>query len=236
MAPCEETLAWLRLSRTPRLTVAALATALDRLGSACAVLDASDACLEAAGISAGARDYLRSDAAAPQPAERRWLEAPDHHLLPLSSPTFPPLLRASPACPVALYVAGRREALGEPQLAVVGSRHPTPQGMENAFELARGLARRGLAITSGLAQGIDAAAHRGALAAQGTTLAVLGCGADRVYPHTHADLSHAIRGDGALVSGGRPAAVCGTGLHRQPAEPRLSPAHQAWGDPGREFK
>ena len=200
MSPCEETLAWLKLSRTPRLAIAALASALDRLGSASAVLDASDAYLEAAGISAAARDYLHSDAVAPRRAERRWLEAPDHHLLPLSSPAFPPLLRASSACPVALYVAGRREALGAQQLAVVGSRHPTPQGLENAFELARNIARRGLAVTSGLAQGIDAAAHRGALAAQGTTLAVLGCGADRVYPHTHAGLSHAIRGNGALVS------------------------------------
>jgi DNA processing protein len=201
MPPCEETLAWLRLSRAPGLGIAALSKALERLGSACAVIDASDACLEASGIAAAARDYLRSEAAAPRPGERRWLEAPDHHLLPFSSPAFPPLLRASSVCPAALYVAGRREALGEPQLAVVGSRHPTPQGRENAFELARNVARRGLAVTSGLAEGIDAAAHRGALTAQGTTLAVLGCGADRVYPHTHAGLSKAIRGDGALVSG-----------------------------------
>ena len=90
--------------------------------------------------------------------------------------------------------------MGDPQLAVVGSRNPTPQGRDTAFEFAQYLAERGLGIISGLAQGIDAAAHRGALAAQGITLAVLGSGLDVIYPRGHRDLSEAIAQQGALVS------------------------------------
>jgi DNA processing protein len=200
MLPCDETLAWMTLTRAPVLGVAAVAAALERLGSACAILDASDAVLAATGILPGACEYLRSAAAAPTHHERRWLEKPDHHVVPFCAPDFPSLLPASPDCPVALYTAGRRAALCEPQLAIVGSRRPTPQGLENAFELARSVAARGVAVASGLALGADAAAHRGALAARGTTLAVLGSGADLVYPRANRTLRDEISARGALVS------------------------------------
>jgi DNA processing protein len=121
-------------------------------------------------------------------------------VLPFSDPRFPGLLRSSPDCPTALFVAGNVDALREPQLAVVGSRNPTPQGRDTAFEFARYLAERGLAITSGLAQGIDTAAHRGALAAQGITLAVLGSGVDVIYPRSNLELGKAVEQQGALVS------------------------------------
>jgi DNA processing protein len=115
-------------------------------------------------------------------------------------PEFPALLRGTRDCPLALYVDGDLAALRQPQLAVVGSRNPTPPGVENAFQFAELLARRGLAITSGLALGIDTAAHRGALAAQGTTLAVVGGGIDIVYPPANRCLAEEIACTGALLS------------------------------------
>ena len=111
------------------------------------------------------------------------------------------MLRGAERNPTALYVAGNAAALNDPQLAIVGSRNPTPQGRDTAHDLAEYLAARGLAITSGLASGIDSAAHRGALMAQGTTLAVLGSGVDVVYPRSNRSLSVEIQQQGALVSG-----------------------------------
>jgi DNA processing protein len=99
-----------------------------------------------------------------------------------------------------LYVAGNLGVLADPQLAIVGSRNPTAQGRETAAAFAEYLAERGLAITSGLAQGIDASAHQGALAAQGITLAVLGTGIDIVYPRCHRSLFADIESRGALIS------------------------------------
>jgi DNA processing protein len=200
MLPDDETLAWIVLTRAPELGVAAVAAALERLGSARAIVGASDAALAAAGIPTRASDYLRSAAAAASRAERRWLDQPDRHVVPFCAPGFPALLSGSPDCPLAFYVAGRRDTLREPPLAVVGSRRPTPQGLENAFELARALAARGVAIASGLALGADAAAHRGALAARGATLAVLGNGLDVVYPRENRALREEILARGALVS------------------------------------
>jgi DNA processing protein len=109
-------------------------------------------------------------------------------------------LRSAGRFPIALYVAGSVDALSDPQLAVVGSRNPTPQGVETAQDLSAQLAACGLAITSGLALGIDSAAHRGALMAQGITLAVLGSGIDVVYPRSNGALSVEISRQGALVS------------------------------------
>jgi DNA processing protein len=118
-----------------------------------------------------------------------------------ADPDYPPLLRQIPDPPLALYVIGDRAAPGRPQLAIVGSRNPTPAGRENARAFARHLAGAGLAITSGLALGIDGAAHRGALeAGGGTTLAVVATGLDRVYPARHRELAHEIARAGALVS------------------------------------
>jgi DNA processing protein len=133
-------------------------------------------------------------------AQRRWLEHPGHHLLPCTDVRYPPLLASLSGGPRMLYVGGSLAALGKPQLAIVGSRNPTPQGREIAREFAASLALRGMAVASGLAEGIDAAAHRGALDAQGTTLAVLACGLDVIYPPGNAQLAAAIERGGALVS------------------------------------
>jgi DNA processing protein len=195
----DEGLAWLTLSRTPGLCASTLGAALIQAGSAPALLEAPDSWLESAGISASAREYLRQPAAATA-AELRWLGASDHHLVPFTDPKYPRLLRELDDRPLALYAAGNLDALGEPSLAAVGSRNPTRPGSDTAFELTRALAERGLTIVSGLAAGIDTAAHRGALTAQGVTIAVLGSGLDIIYPAVNRDLSEAIRRDGLIVS------------------------------------
>jgi DNA processing protein len=115
-------------------------------------------------------------------------------------PRYPAQLAAVPGCPSVLYVSGDPAVLAMPQIAIVGSRAATAAGRETAFEFAGALAAAGLAVTSGLAIGIDAAAHRGALAAGGITIAVCGTGLDRVYPAQNAPLAAAIAAQGALVS------------------------------------
>jgi DNA processing protein len=194
----DEVLAWLALTRAPGLSVASLSTALDSLGQAGGLMRAPDHLRVRAGLPAAASAYLRTAAATP--SELAWLEEPRHRLLPFTDPLFPPLLRALPDCPIALYVDGDVATLSDPQLAIVGSRNPTPQGRETAFEFAQYLAGVGLTITSGVAEGIDAEAHRGALAAKGGTIGVLGSGADVVYPRGNRELFAAIAAHGALLS------------------------------------
>jgi len=195
----DEVLAWVTLARAPALDSETLSTALERLGSAGGIMAASDAVRERSGIPARAREYLRRGPS-PGASERKWLEHARHHLLPFTDARYPQLLRSFPHHPVALYAAGSIDTLCDPQLAVVGSRNPTAQGCDTAYEFSQYLAERGLAITSGLAQGIDSCAHRGALAVQGITLAVFGCGLDVVYPRSNAELSEAIEVQGVLIS------------------------------------
>jgi DNA processing protein len=203
MPQSEELLAWVVLTRAPRLGTTWLAQAL---ASPCTAADLLAAAARAEPVVAGCelppalRAFCRSPASRPTSLERRWLEQPTHALLPFSDPRFPPQLRAAQPCPIALYVEGNVAALNDPQIAIVGSRNPTPQGRENAQELAERLARRGLTITSGLAEGIDTAAHEGALAVQGQTIAVLGAGIDVAYPRGNRRLSERIAAGGALVS------------------------------------
>jgi DNA processing protein len=130
----------------------------------------------------------------------RWLDGPGRYLLTADDPRYPPQLAAIPGCPPALFVLGDPTALSRPQLAIVGSRSATFAGRETAFEFAARLAAAGLVITSGLAIGIDAAAHRGALHGRGLTIAVCGTGLDRVYPGEHDALAGEIAANGALVS------------------------------------
>jgi DNA processing protein len=196
----EDTAAWVRLARTPALAAATLLQALERLHSPHALISATDAELAEAGIVGAAREYLRASPRAASAAELSWLEDPSHHLVTCIAAEYPGMLRTCENRPLALYVAGRLDALQDPPLAVVGSRRPTPGGAETAFKFSRTLAGRGLVISSGLAAGIDAAAHRGALAAQGLTLAVLGTGVDRIYPESSRGVSEAIMYSGALVS------------------------------------
>ncbi|MDH4124026.1 MAG: DNA-processing protein DprA [Gammaproteobacteria bacterium] len=129
-----------------------------------------------------------------------WLEGDRHQIVHRDDDGFPELLRQIPGPPLLLYVDGDAELLQLPALAIVGSRNPTAGGERNAFEFARHLASMGFTIVSGLAQGIDAAAHRGALAAGGNTIAFLGHGIDRIYPAGNKILAAEIAARGALVS------------------------------------
>jgi DNA processing protein len=133
-------------------------------------------------------------------AELEWLRHPRHHKLIRGDAEFPELLEQIPGPPETLYVNGDPGALQLPSLAIVGSRNPTQGGLRNAFDFARHLGSQGFCIVSGLAQGIDAAAHRGALDAGAATVAFLGHGIDRVYPASNRELAHEIAERGALVS------------------------------------
>jgi DNA processing protein len=199
-APLDESLAWITLTRAPALDAAALSTALGELGGALPLLRCSGGALAAWGFKARTRDFLRLPQSAPLPAERTWLAQPGHHLVPFTDPRFPPLLRTQHGGPIALYVDGDPRCLDTAQIAVVGSRNPSPQGRHNARAFARHLAGCGLTVTSGMAEGIDAEAHAGALAAGGATIAVLGAGVDVHYPAANARLRAAVRKRGALVS------------------------------------
>jgi DNA processing protein len=130
----------------------------------------------------------------------KWLAAPNHHIIESESDDFPELLRQIPGPPTLLYVVGDKDALHLPALAVVGSRNPTRGGIQNAYNFSNYLARSGFCIVSGLAQGIDTAAHKGALDAGAKTVAFLGHGIDRVYPAENRDLAHRIAEHGALCS------------------------------------
>lgn len=129
-----------------------------------------------------------------------WAETAGNSILTLADADYPRALLDSPDPPALIYVKGRAEILNRRGLAIVGSRNPTPQGEANAFAFAQALAAAGISIVSGLALGIDAAAHRGALAGGGPTVAVIGTGADRIYPDRNRELAHAICDQGAIVS------------------------------------
>ncbi len=134
-------------------------------------------------------------------AVRAWLADDTHHLLTLADASYPRALLDLPDAPPLLYAVGDVAAAQAPRrLAIVGSRNPTPQGTDNAQAFARALAAQGVCVVSGLAAGIDAAAHRGALAGGGPTVAVVGTGIDRVYPARHRALAHAIAAQGCVLS------------------------------------
>jgi DNA processing protein len=137
--------------------------------------------------------------------ERAYLErlaAGGYRFLPRSSPEFPQVLRAIHDPPTGLFLRGaaKPELLARPSVAIVGARASSGYGASVARSLARGLAAAGLVVVSGLARGIDAEAHRGALEANGTTVAVLGCGIDRNYPAAHAELARRVTDSGLIVS------------------------------------
>lgn len=196
----EETEAWVRLAEAPGLGTVEAAALVQGFGSAARVIGAGRSALKSRGLSAETVDALLAP-----PAERlqriaAWLAEPDHHLVTRQSPDYPALLEEAAGAPLLLYVNGDPTLLSMPQLAVVGSRNPTRGGERTAFEFAAHLAASGLTITSGLATGIDTAAHEGALSAGGSTIAVLGTGIDRVYPAANRELAHRIAERGALVS------------------------------------
>ena len=195
---------WLALARAPGLHVDQLRNA-NALDEPTALVGTSAAQLAARGISEAAAAWLARPDKALLDGDRRWMEGAGVQLIGFDSERYPPLLRLITAAPIALYVLGCAEVLLSAQLAIVGSRNPTAGGARTARDFAAFLARGGLTITSGLALGIDAAAHEGALEGpldgKGHTVAVLGCGLDQVYPPENTALAaRIVAGGGALVS------------------------------------
>jgi DNA processing protein len=133
-------------------------------------------------------------------ATRRWLEGDGRFVVPVGHPAYPPQLLQSPDPPLLLYLHGRPELLHAQAIAIVGSRQATPQGISNARAFASHFSAAGLTVVSGLALGIDGAAHEGGLEGRGSTIAVVATGLDRVYPKRHLALAHRIAEQGLLVS------------------------------------
>ena len=130
----------------------------------------------------------------------QWVAIPGNHLLTINDPAYPPLLRQIGDPPIVLYAIGRIELLSCPAVAMVGSRNASLQGIANARAFGQALSAAGRSIVSGLAMGIDAAAHEGGLREAGSTIAVLGTGADRIYPARNAELARRIAVQGCIVS------------------------------------
>lgn len=190
---------WLRLAHA-YVSVAEFRALSERFGDAGTIVSQPESGLRAAGLS---DDKARAVAS---PDESRlnqaldWLETESHHIVVHGTDDYPELLSQIKGAPLLLYVNGDVGALHLPALAIVGSRNPTRGGLQNATEFSRHLAATGFTIVSGLAQGIDTAAHRGALKGGGRTIALLGHGIDRVYPAQNHELAHEITANGALVS------------------------------------
>jgi len=152
-------------------------------------------------VSKEVADGIRQAADHPDIAKTLdWLEQPDNHLITLADSHYPKRLLQIDQPPPLLYAKGNLQILSRPGMAIVGSRHATPQGESTAEDFAESLCRAGFAVISGLALGIDGAAHRGALKADGATIAVVGTGLDIVYPARHKSLAHRIAQHGLLLS------------------------------------
>ena len=191
------------LGRAPGLTAQQLHGALERLGAGAGLaqlIGQSRARLEALGLPPAASAALAAPESASLAADRTWVERERITLIDALSRQYPPLLTQIAPAPALLYVRGEAGALAAPQLAMVGSRSPTASGRRTAEQFAAFLARAGLTITSGLALGIDAACHQGALRAGGKTIAVLGSGLDQVYPPENSALAARIAAQGAVLS------------------------------------
>src|SRR5438045_4229399 len=188
--------AWASLQLVAGVSPRLLAGLLQALGGPEEVRGASRATLAklvptelAAAIEAG-----------PQPTliERTlsWIAEPGHALIAWDDADYPRALLSISDPPPAFYYRGRRELLNRPSIAIVGSRNATPQGIDNAESFAAALSGAGLTVISGLALGIDTAAHRGGLSAGGSSIAVIGTGPDRLYPSANSDLGHRLAADG----------------------------------------
>lgn len=205
--------AWLQLDYTPQLPQEAIKAWLGVLGSAQAVVQAPHHQL-ALLASEAAATALKSPN--PEASDKRqgyiaaalaWLSATGYagtrHILTWDHPAYPAHLLTIADPPLVLFVQGNPAALSQPAVGIVGARNATPQGIANARIFAQSLAEKNVTVISGMALGIDAAAHEGALNASSNpfaTVAVVGTGIDRVYPASHRDLAHRIAAQGAVVS------------------------------------
>ena len=192
--------AWLRLSLTTGLGGEAFRKLLLSFGGPEQILGASRTALTAVVSGKLADAILEGNFYSEPAAVESWINDSHNHIVTLADTEYPQALLQTPDPPPLIYVKGRRELLNQPSLAVVGSRNATAQGKLTAESFATALSNAGLCIVSGMALGIDAAAHRGGLAGLSSTIAIVGTGLDKVYPARNRDLAHAIADKGVIVS------------------------------------
>ena len=190
----------LALHHAPGVADTTACALLTRYGNAAAVCAASRAELRAAGVGREAARFLHAPGGEAYERDLRWSQGAGHVLLGWGDAYYPRQLANIQRPPAVLFVTGSAALLGDPQIAVVGSRRPTPGGLRNARYFADALARSGLVVVSGLATGIDAAAHAAALDAHAPTVAVIGTGPDVVYPVRNKALAQRIADHGVVVS------------------------------------
>ncbi|MBU3643968.1 MAG: DNA-protecting protein DprA [Candidatus Methylopumilus sp.] len=191
---------WLRMHEIQGLGRQTTYQLLKAFGSAEAIFAASHANLRKV-VSDDIANQIKAETVSDQiKITLEWLAEPNNHLITLADEDYPRLLLETPDPPPILFAKGQLSCLQQPSIAIVGSRNPTAQGEKNAHDFAMLLAEFGFTIVSGLAIGIDAAAHRGALASNGKTIAVVGTGLDIVYPAKHRELAHEIIKQGLLIS------------------------------------
>jgi len=191
---------WLALAQTPGIGTRRLQKLLEAFGDPVEVFRQSTANLRALGLDTQSIEALTHPQWERVDTSLSWNEQTHCHILTLEDPAYPPQLKQIASPPPVLFVRGCLAILTKPQLAIVGSRHPTSAGRRIACEFGKELATLGLVITSGLAFGIDGAAHQGALNGDGMTIAVVGTGPDRIYPARHKNLATEIVSQGAIVS------------------------------------
>jgi DNA processing protein len=194
---------WLRLEQAPGVGRRSAGRLLKEFGAPAAIFNAGYGALAEHVSPAQAQALcapIPPDTARLLDATLSWLAYPAHHLLTLHDDAYPHLLANIADPPLLLYIKGRLDLLARPALAIVGSRNASAQGKANAEAFAQALSQAGLVIVSGMALGIDAAAHEGALRGAGSTIAVIGTGADRIYPARNQQLAQRIAEDGCIVS------------------------------------
>ena len=191
---------WLALLRAPGIGPATADRLLKIFHTAEGIFAAGPRGWRSAGLDARLHAGLSAPDWASVDTDLQWLQGAGRSLILAEDPRYPARLREISGAPLALFCQGDTDLLAMPQVAIVGARSATPQGLDNARAFAAELARRGLIVSSGLALGIDGAAHEGALEADGYTVAVFGTGLDRVYPARHRQLAHRIAEKGLLIS------------------------------------
>jgi DNA processing protein len=199
--PLDASLAsWLTLTQVNGLGNEGLRRLLQAFGSPEAVLQASTAALSQYAKLAVARAIAADTDQALLTAVADWLEDPANHVITIADAIFPQSLLNTADPPLLLYVKGDLQLLNQPALAIVGSRNATAQGKRNAEAFAQAASDAGLCVVSGMAQGIDTAAHVGGLQGLGSSIAVVGTGLDKVYPASNRELAHRLAQSGAIVS------------------------------------
>ncbi len=191
---------WLALNRTPSVGAVTFKQLLQRFGSPEMVFLATQKDWLNAGLKKKAIDYLQNPDWQTIEVDLTWLQQPNNYLLTLDHPQYPAYLRDIHNAPPILYAHGQLDVIQMPQVAIVGTRRPSQQGYDLAREFAYHIAQAGFCVTSGLAMGIDEAAHWGAMDMNGKTIAITGTGLDRVYPAKNYQLAHTIAQHGLLLS------------------------------------